>query len=77
MISWLLSQFGGYIAIVIAAAVAVAGAYLKGGQARENKLKAKEAEAREKVIDRLAAGAAAKPTGSVHDDPNNRDNRNR
>lgn len=55
------------------ALAAIFGIYRKGGDAREAKLKAKEAKDREKVIDRLADAAAAKPAGSMSDDPHNRD----
>ena len=71
--SWIIAQFWPYIAGGAAFIVALIAAYTKGGQRTADRIKAKEAKDREKVIDRLASGAAAKPTGSVHDDPHNRD----
>lgn len=40
-----------------------------------NAQKAKEAKARDEEIARIKQAAGAKPSGSLSDDPNNRDNR--
>ena len=44
-------------------------------QSGVDKQKAKEAERRAENLDRIRDAADAKPAGSVHDDPNNRDRR--
>lgn len=77
---WILNLIpGGSLTLIIGAIMAVLGALgivsRKATIAERNRNKAKEAEAREKNIRDMADAAVAKPTGSVHDDPNNRDNR--
>lgn len=60
---------------VIAAATAILAMFAGVKKAGRDEQKAKEADARAKNIDRIADAAAAKPRGSLSDDPNNRDNR--
>jgi hypothetical protein len=75
--SWLIASFWPYILAGGTALVAIASAYLKGrGDGKNNQL-AKEAEVRAKTNKKLVDAVGAKPTRSVLDDPNNRDNRTR
>lgn len=46
-----------------------------GAKAERNAQKAKDADAYEEHLKDLAAAATARPSGSLSDDPNNRDNR--
>lgn len=48
---------------------------LAGAKAERNAQKAKDADAYEEHLKDLAAAATARPSGSLSDDPNNRDNR--
>jgi hypothetical protein len=77
---WLLSLIpGGQLTVILGAAGAALLALwriLAGiKQSGVDKQKAKEAEAREKNLDRIKRAADARPTGGVSDDPNNRDKR--
>jgi len=79
LLTALAAKAGTYLvgaAVVVAAFVAT---YLRGrssGKATaETQQKAKEADAYEQHLKELAAAANARPSGSVSDDPNNRDRR--
>jgi len=81
-VTWLLSLFTGSNTIIAALVGAVAlaiGSYVKGrlagAKAERNANRAKEADAYEQHIKEIADAANARPSGSVSDDPNNRDNR--
>lgn len=63
------------IGAVIAAIAAVWKAYSAGRSAADAKQRLKEAEANAKEKDRIIRAATARPSGSVSDDPHNRDNR--
>jgi len=76
---WLLNLIPGGGLTVIAAAVAAAALaawriVAKAEQAGVNKQKAKEAEARDRNLEKLKRADRAQPSGSVLDDPDNRDN---
>jgi hypothetical protein len=75
--SWLIAQFWPYIVAGAAALVALATAYTRGRSDGKNNQLAKEAEVRAKTNKKLVDAVGAKPTRSVLDDPNNRDNRTR
>lgn len=70
---------GGGLTALIGGVVAVLAALgfvaKKAHDAGVNKEKVKEAEARARNLEKLKSAARARPTGSLHDDPNNRDNR--
>lgn len=70
---------GGGLTVMVGALMAVLAAFgivaRKATVAERNRNLAQEAAAREKHLREMADAAAAKPTGSVSDDPNNRDNR--
>lgn len=81
-IDWLLSFVGiGKTGFLVGAAVAIIGGLgyiirtIK--KAGVNEQKAKEADAYEKHLNEIARSAAARPRGSVHGDPYNRDNNKR
>lgn len=74
-ISWLTTKLAGYGAIILGVLAVVAKIFLSGKTAGKLEAKAKEAKAREENLKRIQAAANAKPTDSVHNDPNNRDNR--
>lgn len=77
--SWLSFVPGGPLGVLVAAVFAVLGVlgYVarRATVAERNRNLAKEAVVREKRLRDIADAAAAKPVGSVLDDPNNRDNR--
>lgn len=80
MMDWLLDMLPGggltvAAAAVIASVAALFRAYVAGRSAEKSKQKAKEAESRAKELERIRDAALARPSGSVSDDPNNRDNR--
>ena len=80
MIDALLSLIpcGGLTAVLVAAGGALLALWrIIAGvkQSGVDKQKAKEAEARAQNLDRIKRAADARPTGSVSDDPYNRDNR--
>ena len=75
LLAWLLSN-----PTVIAIGAAIIGALgfglqqrSAGAKAERNAQKAKEADAYAKHIQDISDAANARPSGSVHDDPNNRD----
>jgi len=77
---WILSLIpGGSLTAILAAVfagIAAIGTLLyKTKQAGVNQQKAKEAEARDRNLEALKRAANARPTGSLSDDINNRDNR--
>jgi hypothetical protein len=77
---WILNLIpgGGLTAIMAAVVAAILGAwglFSKIERSGVNKEKAKEAEARDKNLDKIKRAGDAKPVGGVSDDPNNRDNR--
>lgn len=69
---------GGGITAAIGAVIAVLGLALglfkKAERSGYNKRVVEETKTREKNLKTIADAAGAKPTGSVHDDPHNRDN---
>lgn len=71
--SALLLQFWPYIAAAGAALIGIWRLYATGKSAGINQEKAKEAAARERDLDAIKRAAGARPSGSVEDDPNNRD----
>ena len=77
---WLFNLIpGGGLSVLLGAVAAAITALLvllkKSETAGVNKQKAKEAEARAKNLERLKDAQRARPSGSVLDDPNNRDKR--
>ena len=77
--SWLLDLIpGGGITAAIVGLVAALGTlfglFKTVQKTGYEKRKAEEAEERAENIDRIADAAGAKPSGSVSDDPHNRDN---
>lgn len=77
--NWLLNLIpGGSLTVLlgaIGAMLATIGVvWRKATVSERNRNLAKEAKAREKHIEEITAAASAKPTGSVRDDPDNRDN---
>lgn len=79
--SALLAPFLPYVFAAVAALLGAGGYIWKTKRdARKDGIseqKAKEAAAREQNLDRIKSVAGVKPSGSVHDDPNNRDNARR
>lgn len=79
MMDWLVNLLPGggltvAAAAVVAAVAALFRAYIAGRDAERSKQKLKEAGNREKELERIRDAALARPSGSVSDDPNNRDN---
>lgn len=74
--SWLpggdLTLWGGLAAAVIAG---LGYLFNRVKQSGVDAQKAKEAKARDEELARIKRAAGAKPTGSLSNDPNNRDNR--
>lgn len=63
----------GIMALVLAALGLAFQQRLAGAKAERNKQKAKEADSYAKHLQDIADAAVAKPSGSVSDDPYNRD----
>lgn len=74
-LSWLTGKLVGYGAAALALLGVVGKIFLTGRKSGEDAMKAKEAEARDKNLKRIHDASNAKPTGGVHNDPNNRANR--
>jgi hypothetical protein len=79
-VSTILSLFTGsnsIIAALIAAAALAIGSYVKGrlagAKAERNANRAKDADAYEQHLREIANASIARPSGSVSDDPRNRD----
>ena len=66
-------KFIGIMALVLAALGWGFQQRLAGAKAERNAQKAKEADSLEKHFQDIADAAGARPSGSVSDDPNNRD----
>lgn len=62
-------------AAVVAAFVAYMKGRLTGARLERNHQRAKDADAYEQHLKEIADAANARPTGSLSDDPRNRDNR--
>ena len=77
MISAILALLGPKIIGIMALVLAALGwgfqQRLAGAKAERNKQKAKEADAYESHLKDIADAANARPSGSLSDDPNNRD----
>ncbi|MDI1266807.1 MAG: hypothetical protein PS018_26440 [bacterium] len=75
LITWVLTNptilaaVAGAVALIASAWAALRGAKKAG----IDEQKAKEAEARAKNLDRIKRAADARPSGSLHNDPRNRD----
>ena len=78
MISWLLTELAGKTGLIVAGVTLILGAIgTMLGYARKagkDAQKVKEADAYEKHLQDIQNAAAARPSGSVSNDPNNRDN---
>lgn len=73
MITELLRRVWPYIASAAAAVIVVARIFAAGKSAGINQERAKHADQDRENLDRIRRAADARPTGSVHDDPYNRD----